>query len=501
MLLIDRFPQGDPVLTSAEVRAIEARFSAQEKLPTRVLMQLAGEAAWALLRRCWPDAASVVVLCGRGNNGGDGFVLATLAHQAGLQVRILMPDTGPSSGDAADARQHCPVAVESFNPLALNGADVIVDALLGIGLTGALREPLAAMVADINAFTHATGVPVLALDIPTGLSSDKPGLQGPVLRADQTLSFIAYKPGLLASSSLPFVGTLSCTRLQIGDRCYAESELRAERLAHRHWRSALIAREKNSHKGHFGHLLVVGGAAGMAGAARLCGEAALRCGAGLVSVYGHRETALACHVARPELMAQGFDQQPDLSIVSALIERATVLAVGPGLSQAEWAAELLDVLIASGKPMVLDADALNLLAKQHREVPTAILTPHPREAARLLGGSVDDIEADRLRSAREMLARYKAKAVVLKGAPSWIVSSEYHSILAEGNPAMASGGMGDVLTGIIAALLAQGVEAFDAARFGASLHAWAGDRAAESVGERGVLASDLFAHLPKGLSR
>ena len=500
MQLKKGFPNGERILSTEQVRAVEQRFPSISQQVTRVLMQRAGEAAFALIKRCWPEARRLTVLCGNGNNGGDGFVVATLAARAGFEVQILMPELDDSSGDAADARASCPVKPKRFSVEALEHSDLIVDALMGIGLDGALREPMRGIVEQVNAHAERSHVPVLALDIPTGLPSDGGKTEGPVLRASRTITFIACKPGLLTDAGLDHVGTLECADLEIPEDCFSGIRRAAEWLAHRHWQPHLVPRPRGSHKGSNGHVLLIGGAPGMGGAIRLSGEAALRSGAGLTSLYCHQSAANACLAARPELMAHGFEQAPEPAALNRLIDRATVLAAGPGLSQADWVPALLNRLIETGKPLVLDADALNVLAKAPQPVPNAVLTPHPGEAARLLNCSTADIQADRLAAANALLDKYQAAAVVLKGAPSLIADVERYTVLAEGNPAMASGGMGDVLTGIIAALLAQGLSPLDAARLGASLHAWAGDCASRDIGQRGVLASDLFRYLPQGLS-
>lgn len=500
MQLKKGFPNGERILAAEEVRAVEQRFPSVSQQPIRVLMQRAGEAAFALIQRCWPEARRLTVLCGKGNNGGDGFVVAMLAAKAGFEAKILMPELDDSSGDGADDRTSCPIKPERFSAEALNGSELIVDALMGIGLSGALREPTRGVVEQVNAFTERNRVPVLALDMPTGLPSDGGAIEGPVLRASRTITFIACKPGLLTEAGLDYVGEFECADLDIPEECFSGTRRAAEWLAHRHWQPQLLPRPRRSHKGDNGHVLLIGGAPGMGGAIRMSGEAALRSGAGLVSLYCHQSAADACLAARPELMAHGFEQTPEPAALNGLIERASVLAAGPGLSQADWVPALLNRLIETGKPLVLDADALNVLAKSPQPVPNAVLTPHPGEAARLLDCAAADVQADRKAAANAILDKYQAAAVVLKGAPSLIAEAERYTVLAEGNPAMATGGMGDVLTGIIAALMAQGLSPFDAARLGASLHAWAGDCAAGDIGQRGMLASDLFRYLPQGLS-
>ncbi len=249
-----------------------------------------------------------------------------------------------------------------------------------------------------------------------------------------------------------------------------------------------LQRKPTDDKGHFGHVLVVGGDFCMSGAARLAGEAAARAGAGLVSVATHAEHAAIISAAVPELMCHGVE---DSASLMPLLRRASVVAIGPGLGKSPWAQALLGVMLQSDLPMVVDADALNLLAIEPAKKDNWILTPHPGEAARLLGQTVEEVQSDRTAAAIELQKKYGG-VVVLKGAGTVVVDSEeVIGICGEGNPGMASGGMGDVLTGVIAGLLAQGLSLSQAARLGVCLHARAGDSAAEE-GQRGLLASDLF---------
>ena len=261
-------------------------------------------------------------------------------------------------------------------------------------------------------------------------------------------------------------------------------------------RPSLPRRRRDSHKGRHGHVLAIGGDHGMGGAIILAGEAALRTGAGLASVATRAEQAAALLVRRPEAMAHVLE---DASELSPLLARADALAIGPGLGQAQWGRGLFDAAVASGKPCVIDADALNLLAAAPRPLPFAVLTPHPGEAARLLGIDTAAVQADRLSAARALSTRFDC-AVVLKGAGSLVAApGQVSGVALIGNPGMATGGMGDALTGVIATLLAQGRAPFDAAAIGTWLHARAGDRAAKG-GEAGLLASDLIAQLPATLA-
>jgi NAD(P)H-hydrate epimerase len=439
------------------------------------------------LRRHWPQARRVRVHCGPGNNGGDGFLLGVLAREAGLQVDVVvLEDT--SRGDGASARAAWvdaggPVhAVDALDGLPL--PDVQVDALYGIGLNRAPAPAAAALIERIN----DSGIPVLALDVPSGLDADSGQCPGAAIRADLTVTFIADKRGLHTGRAVDCVGALEMATLGVPAEAFVQVAPDACLMV----AESLPPRRRQANKGLYGHVLVIGGGKGMAGAVHLAGAAALRAGAGLVSVATRAEHVGALNAWRPELMAHGVDGPQALQ---PLLERVGILALGPGLGQSAWSHALWLTALDSGKPLVLDADGLNLLAREPRPFTgPAVLTPHPGEAARLLGSSVEAVERDRFAAVRELVARFAA-VVVLKGAGSLVADPDGRlDVCPWGNPGMASGGMGDLLTGVVAALLAQGCDAWKAACLGVGLHARAGDVAA-AEGERGLLASDLLAPL------
>lgn len=448
------------------------------------LMRRAASDALRSLHRRWPQARRLRVHCGPGNNGGDGFLLGVLAREAGLQVdMVALAET--SRGDAASARAawvDAGGAVHAVDALhELPEPDVQVDALYGIGLNRAPEPAAAALIERIN----GSGIPVLALDVPSGLDADSGQCPGAAIRADLTVTFIADKRGLHTGRAADCTGVLELATLGVPASAFAQVAPDAHLLV----AASLPPRRRYANKGNYGHVLVIGGGQGMAGAVHLAGAAALRAGAGLVSVATHAEHVGALNAARPELMAHGVDGPQALR---PLLERADTLALGPGLGQSAWSHALWLTALDARKPLVLDADGLNLLAKEPRRftAPT-VLTPHPGEAARLLGRSVEAVERDRFAAARELAARFDA-VVVLKGAGSLVADPNGRlDVCPWGNPGMASGGMGDLLTGIVAAMLAQGCDAWQAARLGVGLHARAGDLAA-CEGERGLLASDLL---------
>ena len=470
--------------TVEQVRALDRRAIDDLGISGFELMSRAATAAFAYLCRHWPQARRMLVFCGPGNNGGDGYLLASLAQGAGMGVEVIELSDA-SQGDAEAARhtwQRSGGITHRWHPDAsLPHADVYVDALYGTGLNRAPDSTVTALIERIN----ASGIPVLALDVPSGLNADTGHCPGVAICAQLTVSFIAAKRGLYTAQAATKVGTLQIDTLGLPDILWQGTPTDATLLEPMH----LPPRARDAHKGDSGHVLAIGGDHGTAGAIRLCGEAALRCGAGLVSIATRGDNLFALNSARPELMAHAVHGPQELQ---PLLDRATVLAVGPGLGQGAWGHALWLTALDSGKSLVLDADGLNLLAREARRFTTpVVLTPHPGEAARLLDKTTAEIELDRFASARALAQRYNA-VVVLKGSGSLIVNPDGRlDVCTWGNPGMGSGGMGDLLTGVVAALMAQGCTAWDAARMGVGLHARAGDLAARR-GERGLLASDLL---------
>ncbi|MEO7477931.1 MAG: NAD(P)H-hydrate dehydratase, partial [Lysobacteraceae bacterium] len=448
-------------------------------------------AAWRVLLDRWPQARRIGIVCGPGNNGGDGYVLALHARACGRDVVVITLPDGASRSDPARAL-HAEWIANGGMTQAFDGtlpdADVWVDALFGIGLA---RAPDGAA-ADLIMALHASARPVFALDVPSGADADSGHVPSIAVRAECTLQFIVGKRGLYTGMARMLAGEVLIDDLQLPAALLASAPPSAELLRADALHAWLPRRARDANKGNFGHVLCVGGDLGTGGAVMLCAQSVLRCGAGLVSVATRASHVPALLAARPEAMAHAVEDSADFA---PLLQRATVIAVGPGLGQGEWGRALYAAALAAYKPLVIDADALNLLAQHPQLLRDAVLTPHPGEAARLLDVSVDAIQRDRFAAAQAIAERYAA-TVVLKGAGSLVAApGEVPAIIDAGNPGMAGGGVGDVLTGVIAALRAQGLAAFDAARCGALLHAAAGDAAACDGGERGLLASDLFPHL------
>ena len=478
---------------AADVRELDRRAIEQLDISAEELMERAGHALFRVLRERLPVARRVLVLCGAGNNGGDGYVLARLARAAGLEV-VLVAATSPDRlrGPAERAMQvfrNDGGTLQPFSRALLNDADVVIDALLGTGLDRKVEGVLADIIRAVN----ESGLPVIAADIPSGLHADTGRVLGVAVRARYVVSFIGLKAGLFTGHGPAVCGEILFDALDLSASLTDGIVPLATRLEASDLRARLPARDRDAHKGKFGHVLVVGGGAGMPGAARLAGEAALRAGAGRVTTAVWPGNVAAISGQRPELMCRGVEDGAELD---GLLQKTDVLAVGPGLGQDDWSETIWSRLSSREAPArVLDADALNWLAR--KPVPLTeddIMTPHPGEAARLLDCSVDEIEADRFAAVRALVSKFGC-VTVLKGAGTLVAGVDGHVRLCDrGNPGMASAGTGDVLTGLIAGLRAQGLPAFDAACAGVLAHALAGDRAA-GAGERGMLASDLLAEL------
>jgi ADP-dependent NAD(P)H-hydrate dehydratase / NAD(P)H-hydrate epimerase len=477
-----------PLYLTAQVREMDRIAIDSFDLPGYELMCRAGNAALALIQNQWPDIRCVGIACGPGNNGGDGYVLARLLKHAGIDVKvIILPSGTPQTADAAlayDQWRAMEQRVEVFDE-PLPKVELWVDAIYGTGLSRLPQGAAQALIERIN----ASGVPVLALDVPSGMNADSGHALGVCIEADHTLSFIAAKRGLYTGAAREDCGEIHLDHLQLPEGIETRFLPAAFLLTLDQLSDRFAPRHHNAHKGEYGHVLCVGGEVGMGGAVRLCAEAALRVGAGLASVATRSEGVAALVAARPEAMTHAVESPSDLL---ALIAKADVLAVGPGLGQNAWGKALFDCVVASNKPLILDADGLNLLAAHRQVLPQAILTPHPGEAARLLGVSNQEIQADRFGAMDAIVKQYQC-VVVLKGAGTLVgAPGQITRVINTGNPGMATGGMGDVLTGVIASLCAQHFSLFDAACFGALLHGAAGDAAAKIGGERGLLPSDLF---------
>jgi len=493
---VQGIPGTEPLYTAAQTRELDRCAIEDHGVPGIILMARAAQEAFECLLGMWPEAQFIHVLCGTGNNGGDGYLIADLAHKRGITVRVLaLGEVGNIEGDALIARQQAIAHGVDVQPFAHHKLEtgVIVDAMLGTGLGGDVRGDYVNAIELIN----DSGLAVLAVDIPTGLCSDSGRVLGRAVRADVTVSFIALKRGLFTLDGPGYTGAVHFTDLQVPAQVYSQVASSCARLELEPLLARLPQRSASSHKGSYGSVLVIGGDKGMAGAVAMAAEAALRCGAGLVRVATHGEHVSALVARTPEVMAYGVASIADLG---PLIESADVLVVGPGLGQSPWSEQMLWAALDAGKRVVLDADGLNLLARNgrvHEKIGVRdnwVLTPHPGEAGRLLGLSNSAVQADRFAAVQQLQQRFGG-VVLLKGSGSLIAGDEQLLLSDYGNPGMASAGMGDVLSGVLGALLAQsdahGMTVLECVALGVCLHGAAGDIAAQD-GQRGLCATDLI---------
>ncbi len=493
--------------TASQVRQLDMALAAARDVATWQLMQDAATAAFRIVKANWPEAKRITIMTGSGNNAGDGWALAGLLHQVGCSVTVLAvraPDK--LTGDAALAVK---AAIDAGCEWQLWGAmdngsihirncELIVDALLGTGIKGELREEYATAVNVIN----NSDKPVLALDLPTGLDADTGAIQGVCVQAVMTITFVAYKRGQLTLNGPDYCGLLSLADL--GLRNYPElpeytiGDAAVDNLDPIWLNSRLKPRKHNSHKKSYGHVVVIAGNSGMAGAGLLAATAALRCGAGLVTLLTHTSHADSLYTACPELMLKGIDASGQLPVT--LLQRADAIVVGPGLGQDRWAQQVWRSLVdflgdseaADMLPVVIDADGLMHMTAHPLPGCHKVLTPHPGEAARLLGGSGSSIQQDRFASATELAEQYDSN-IILKGNGTVIAGCDRQlAVSATGNPGMATAGMGDVLAGVCGAMLAQNPkEVTEMVRCATVLHGMAGDMAA-AKGQYGLLASDVI---------
>ncbi len=481
------------IYSAAQVRQMESAAVAAGT-PGYTLMQRAGAAAFGVLRQRWPLAQSIVVVAGPGNNGGDGLVLARLARQAGLAVTVmLVADASQLRGEAQQAHADLVAAgvpTRAFSAAELARADVVVDALLGIGARAPLRADWQLIIAALNACLR----PVLSVDIPSGLDPDL-GHALPAVHAAATITFLGLKQGLFVGQGPEHAGEIFFDGLRVEGTAVSDPPA-LKRLTHEDLARVLPQRPRQSHKSQFGRVLIVGGGAGMPGAVRLAAEAALRVGAGLVTVASLPEHLGVVVGNRPELMFHAVREASDAEGPMAV---ADVVALGPGLGRDKWAKGVLAAVLAARRPqqrLVVDADALNLIAAGHgpSRLEDWVLTPHPGEAARLLGIGIADVQADRI-AALNALCERRGGTIVLKGATTLVGhSGEVPRLCDRGNPGMSVPGMGDVLTGAIAGLLAQNTQVFAATSAAVYAHAVAGDRCAR-LGVRGMLALEVAQEL------
>ncbi len=506
------------------VRAIDQHAINSLGIDGYKLMERAARFALRVLLKHWPDTQHIAVLCGSGNNAGDGYLLAGLAQKRGIESRVLyVSEPGKLSGDAQRAYSFAceqnvdcqPFLLESW-AYAAQADDIddthsktrapahgiLVDALLGTGLSAGsgnaeARRNVAPHYADAIQACNRSPLPVIALDIPSGLCSNTGQALGCAIEADCTATFVALKFGMFTGTGRHFCGDIHYSDLAIPKPAFQEVKPLAQRLDMPTLLSQVPPRRADAHKGANGHVLLIGGDSGFGGAILLAAQAAARMGAGLISVATKPEHMSALLVRQPEVMVKQCAHEKDLH---PLLDKATVIVIGPGLGQSKWSESMLKTALSYAKPMVLDADALNLLARHPRWLDLAgdkaktlrVYTPHPGEAARLLNTNTKEIEADRLASVNCLLNLTQGQ-LILKGSGSLIASTTRTIKLCPyGNAGMASGGMGDVLSGLLGGLMAQLKDHTLAIELAAALHACSADIESSRYGQRGLLASDLI---------
>jgi hydroxyethylthiazole kinase-like uncharacterized protein yjeF len=510
-----------PVFTASEMRALDARAIETLGIPGPRLMENAGRGAAALIAREWGPVRGkrILVLCGKGNNGGDGFVVARHLKSRGARPRVLLAGLRADvKGDAARALRRWRGKIEEVRDdaglavltRALAEADVVVDGLLGTGSTGPARGLVAQIIERVNISAGHGRLPVIALDLPSGLGADDGAVVGPTVRAALTTTFAGLKRSLLTFPAAAHAGRVVMIPIGV-PQAEVGRGISTFLLEESDIRPLFPARPPEAHKGSYGHLLVIAGSVGKTGAAALAGRAALRSGVGLCTiatpvsqqpvVAGFSMETMTEPIA--ETAGQSLAVRAREHLVDLAMQRDAV-ALGPGLSLDPETQALARALVAEvPRPMVVDADALTALAGHLdllERVPAArILTPHPGEMARLLGVSIAQVQADRIETVRRFSIQHRVH-LVLKGARSVLGAPDGRVFVnPTGNPAMATGGSGDVLTGMVGAFLAREFDPLAALQAGCYLHGRAGDLAAADRGEEGLVAGDIIEAIPAAL--
>ncbi|QCU90825.1 NAD(P)H-hydrate dehydratase [Thiomicrorhabdus sediminis] len=476
---------------NAEQSRLIDRFAIEKQhIPGLLLMKRAGLFSFQTLEKFWPDSKHLTVFCGTGNNGGDGFVIAQLAMIAGYDLDVfIVGERAKISNEAKQALielEQLGLTIKPFDQIqaqqSLAQTDLVIDALLGTGLRQAPKADYADAIEIINQHNK----PVLAIDIPSGLSADTGTVLGHAVKATRTCTFISQKIGLYTHQGQEFSGKVHFSPLFLKQSSYENFPPLAQNHSLKHWLKKTPKRLPSQHKGMSGSVCLVGGNHNMMGAIQLAGLASLRSGAGLVKIITRKSHLTAITQNQPELMCY------DKTAMASQAALSNAIAIGPGLGTDLWAQQRFNETLDLPQAKVIDADALKLLADNSicQQQSNWVLTPHPGEAAYLLGCSNQEIQNDRVKAVKALHERYGG-IIVLKGNGTLIYDGEHLEICLAGNPGMAIGGMGDVLTGCIATFLAQGVSPFAAACLGVTLHAHAGDIVAKQQGQISVLPSEL----------
>ena len=493
--------------TASETRKIDNLAIKEKGISGYSLMQMAAEFTLDVILREFSPVEELIIFCSKGKNSGDGFLLGSFAKEFGLEVTIVMSNTSnvikgvsrKAFEEMKDAKVKI-ISTKSVEKLKVSNKAVIVDALIGTGLKGNLRKNIKESILALNKL--GVKLPVLSLDIPSGVNPDTGDADDIAVYADITATFVAQKRGCFTSVGKKFSGEIIYSDLEIPKNLFSKITSTSYVVDYEDSISKVVYREQDAHKGHFGNVVIVGGDRGLGGAGLLSSRAAVYSGAGLTSLVTRPEHVSASLVSCPEVMVKGVDSGQD---IEEHLVKPDVIAIGPGLGQSAWSEQMIQRVFWEAEKrdvsVIMDADALNLLTKLKlsSNLPKRlILTPHPGEAARLLNTSVAVIESNRFSAAAKIQKKFNA-TVVLKGSGTVIChksgGTQKWGICDSGNPGMATGGMGDVLTGIIAGLLAQGLTLKEAAEAGVDLHAKAADQASLEFGEAGLTSSDVINEL------
>ncbi len=470
--------------SAQQTREIDQRAQKELRITGFELMLKAAQACLDSIKTHYSAVEKLAVICGAGNNAGDGYLVAKLAKQDGYHIQVIsVINPNRLSADAKLAKDDF---IQSGGKISSNldlinePYDLIVDAILGTGVNRDVEDDFLTAINLIN----QQSAPVFSLDIPSGLNADTGCVMGAAIHASHSLSFIVHKQGMHTGLAADYIGSLLFSDLDVLPDIVEQTESATHLIT----KLSLAKRNKSAHKGHFGHSLLVGGDYQYAGAIQLAAQAALNSGSGLVSVATRSQHAQNMHISCPELMDIAVEEVAD---IKNTLSNFNVLVIGPGLGQNEWGKSLFNALINSQLPKVLDADALNFLAKNPMYSDNWILTPHPGEAARLLNTTTQAILVDRFQAVKNLQKKYGG-ICILKGAGTLIYDGHSISVNSTGNPGMASGGMGDVLAGLIGGLVAQKYSLHAAAVAGVFLHGLAADIVAKQAGERGLRASQVI---------
>ena len=481
------------IFSTQKISLIERSAILEKKGNDLSLMKKAARFSWNEIRKKYPNTKKWLILCGIGNNAGDGMALASIALKSNFDVKIyyFFPDktfTGCAAEIHTELESSAPrntlKIIDHLNESILNDSDLIIDAIFGIGINRPIEN---SKIAKINLINNQDAA-IVSLDIPSGVHPNSGQIMGAAIKASMTITFISHKLCFYIGEGKDLSGDIKCSHLDISQRHFSRLTEDMRIINKSYTQKKLLRRKSDAHKGDYGHVLIVGGGPGMHGAALLSGESSLRGGAGKVTIFMHESHRSLINKARPELMFIFSNEEIN---IQSILSKVDVVAIGPGLGLDDWARSVFKHVNKSNKPLVVDADALNILSEKNLKRDDWVLTPHPGEAATLMGKSSLEIQENRLLYLKKLKDSYGG-TIVLKGNNTLIGSKDMvTNICTQGNPGMASAGMGDVLTGLIAAMISQGMDHFEAASVGVEVHARAGDLAARG-GERGLIAGDVI---------